>query len=715
MVADETKAVRSALFVRTTMEVLRDAPEPLPVQEVLSRVLERTGSPTPYEMEPYKDGSTRWEVHLRWFSGDAATIGWITKRGGWAITEAGLAALETHPHGGDPVNDPLITELKARYRQIDQKRKAAHKNLSEVQRFIAQAIDQVTPGWWTADADIAVLTGTEAEEVRHFLAAGRTKLPTSYRVLTADGAIPPEGMLHSSFRNVSLQQRLENEGVDFDADGHADSGQRLTADALKELLERPALMPPAPAPVQRAWMIREPRSEGRSLLGHWISNQRAELDLPQATAFEPGISSEELRLYVRDAYAHKSYAVQEQRFIEYDRFLRQMNPDDLIVTTSRGRVYLGIVVGSPDVDGIGSGHAVVRRPVHWRNDTEPLDLRGLAGPLPALLTSQEHVVDLTSALVELKELNRRYDTGSAEPEEPVSKEPEFHHVDDTLADTLLLDDVSWLRKLESLLARRKQIILYGPPGTGKTFLAQEFARHLTEDQAVKLIQFHPSYAYEDFIEGFRPTKGEDGTISFELAAGPFRTLAEEAQDDPSTPYILIIDEINRANLAKVFGELYFLLEYRDRRINLQYTPKEGFSLPGNLFIIGTMNTSDRSISLPDAAMRRRFAFLELHPSEEPTRGLLRRWLAKHGKESDLPELVEELNRRIEEDLPEGRDHAIGPSYFMHEHIYEEDDGLEQVWDTDILPLLREMHAAFGADVKDRYGLAGLREAIGSGG
>ena len=150
-------------------------------------------------------------------------------------------------------------------------------------------------------------------------------------------------------------------------------------------------------------------------------------------------------------------------------------------------------------------------------------------------------------------------------------------------------------KVADLLWERKQIILYGPPGTGKTYLARELGRHLT-DGAVKLVQFHPSYTYEDFFEGFRPEPGGSGTLTFALRAGPFRDFAEVAADNPTTAYILIIDEINRANLAKVFGELYFLLEYRDESISLQYSPDKEFTLPQNLFIIGTMNTADRSIA-----------------------------------------------------------------------------------------------------------------------
>lgn len=132
------------------------------------------------------------------------------------------------------------------------------------------------------------------------------------------------------------------------------------------------------------------------------------------------------------------------------------------------------------------------------------------------------------------------------------------------------------------------------------------------------MQFHPSYSYEDFFEGYRPVPSEDGKVGFELRPGPFRRIVEAARQDLSMPHILIIDEINRGNLAKIFGELYFLLEYRDQSIGLLYSAGEedDFTLPGNVFLIGTMNTADRSIALVDTAMRRRFAFMPLHPAEE---------------------------------------------------------------------------------------------------
>jgi 5-methylcytosine-specific restriction protein B len=192
-------------------------------------------------------------------------------------------------------------------------------------------------------------------------------------------------------------------------------------------------------------------------------------------------------------------------------------------------------------------------------------------------------------------------------------------------------------------------------------------------RAVALVQFHPSYTYEDFFEGFRPEPRKDGQLQFGLRAGPFRRLVDDAREHPGDPYLLIIDEINRANLAKVFGELYFLLEYRDRAIGLLYSAEREFTPPPNVFVIGTMNTSDRSIALVDAAMRRRFAFVELHPAQPPSDGLLRKWLARLQQTEELtenldaPDLLDELNNRIEDragdravlldatgDLPQGR-------------------------------------------------------------
>ncbi|MFD0000234.1 AAA family ATPase [Nocardia sp. NPDC127526] len=451
-----------------------------------------------------------------------------------------------------------------------------------------------------------------------------------------------------------------------------------------------------------AWMIRGTGVDGWLREG-WIS-------VTSAQPIVDGVSKEQLQGIVRSSYAHKSYAFKEQRLAELDRFLLQMRVDDLIVAIRRNEVYFGFVTGKPVFTRDAYGSTAIRRPVSWTNIDRPVQLPELPAEVAVLLHTQDYLRDMTAVYHRLIEL---VSPGVDAQKPAVLNSPRFTHVNEAFAKAIHCDNILWLREIELLLTRRKQLIFYGPPGTGKTYLALNLARHLTEFHAVKLIQFHPSFSYEDFIEGFRPQSDQsNGTISFTLTAGPLRNFVEYAQDDPETPYILIIDEINRAQIDKVFGELYFLLEYRDQPINLQYSPHLPFRLPENLFIIGTMNTTDRSISLPDQAMRRRFAFVELHPSKEPTLGLLDRWLTEHGTSSDMPRVLEELNRRLASDLPEGEDQVIGPSYLMHPDLYmDQESGMDIVWRSDILPLLRELHIDTSIDVDRRYGLAELRRAI----
>ena len=329
--------------------------------------------------------------------------------------------------------------------------------------------------------------------------------------------------------------------------------------------------------------------------------------------------------------------------------------------------------------------------------------------MPALLQSQAYVVDLTEAYDQLAALIPRSDEEKPPPVRTIEKPQRTLSLSPVTAELAadLLMDAAELAKIRDLLWERRQVIFYGPPGTGKTYLATRLARHLTEDGAVKLVQFHPSYTYEDFFEGFRPSPGGDGSLTFTLRAGPFRDFAEVAAANPSTAYILIIDEINRANLAKVFGELYFLLEYRDSSISLQYSPDKEFTLPQNLFIIGTMNTADRSIARIDTAMRRRFSFVELDPRIPPVQGLLARWLSSNNLPNEPARLLDELNRRLED-----ADAAIGPSYLMKPSIYARPDGLERVWQYEIMPLLEDLF--YGQrDLAEAYGLESLRKAVAS--
>ena len=257
---------------------------------------------------------------------------------------------------------------------------------------------------------------------------------------------------------------------------------------------------------------------------------------------------------------------------------------------------------------------------------------------------------------------------------------------EALAEDIYLP-VDFLRNIRELLHEKKQVIFQGPPGTGKTFVAQKLARHLAGSEGrCRLVQFHPSYSYEDFVQGYRPTLIENGQPGFELKDGPFTRIARQAEADPDGQYFLIIDEINRGNLAKVFGELYFLLEYREMPMQLMYQhgDERAFTMPDNLHIIGTMNTADRSIALVDLALRRRFAFVGFSMTEEPVKGLLRRWLEANdlGEMAWVADVVDRANEKLD-------DHhaAIGPSHFMRTGLDE--TAVERIWKHNVLPYVEE--------------------------
>jgi 5-methylcytosine-specific restriction protein B len=273
-----------------------------------------------------------------------------------------------------------------------------------------------------------------------------------------------------------------------------------------------------------------------------------------------------------------------------------------------------------------------------------------------------------------------------------------------LADELLLP-ADWLRRVLELIEDRKQLILYGPPGTGKTYVARRLARFIAPDDAHrKTVQFHPSYSYEDFIEGYRPRAGETGNVFYELTPGPLRQLAKVAEES-AEPCVLLIDEINRGNIAKIFGELYYLLEYRgdEDQIELQYA-SEPFELPENLLIVATMNTADRSIAILDAALRRRFHSVEFFPDRPPIAGLLRRWLERHAPSmAYVADLLDAANRM----LPD-RHLQIGPSHFMRPGLDRR--WLERIWAHSVLPYIEEQFFD-EPDRVDEFTLAAVEQRV----
>ena len=278
----------------------------------------------------------------------------------------------------------------------------------------------------------------------------------------------------------------------------------------------------------------------------------------------------------------------------------------------------------------------------------------------------------------------------------------------------LMFPVEFLERIEKLLEDKRQVIFQGPPGTGKTYTAKKLAACLAgSEERVRLVQFHPSYAYEDFVQGFRPSL-DDGQPGFKMKDGPLLDMAEMARQEPDAKHFLVIDEINRGNLAKVFGELYFLLEYRDEEMHLLYSEsgEPPFAMPENLYIIGTMNTADRSIALVDLALRRRFYFVEFHPDEWPVKGLLLRWLdAKNPDMAWAAGIVDRANRLLK-DRGAG-EAAIGPSYLMKGDLDEEK--AKRIWEHNVLPYVEE-HLYGQPERLDEFGFDRLRgRSDGDGG
>ncbi len=243
------------------------------------------------------------------------------------------------------------------------------------------------------------------------------------------------------------------------------------------------------------------------------------------------------------------------------------------------------------------------------------------------------------------------------------------------------------RHLVGLASSGRPLLFQGPPGTGKTFVAVELARLLSGDEEgrFEVVQFHPSYAYEDFIEGIRPLVTEGSTLAYEIRSGIFLKLVDLARQHPDDPFFMVIDELNRANLPRVFGELLYALEYRgpEHTFRLPYSNAETY-IPDNITLIGTMNTADRSIALVDAAIRRRFR----HVNFAPDREVLRNWLRANNLgqlADDAAARMDHLNHELLKSLD--ADRLIGHTYFMRADLAE--SGYDAVWDEDIGPVLNE--------------------------
>ena len=255
-------------------------------------------------------------------------------------------------------------------------------------------------------------------------------------------------------------------------------------------------------------------------------------------------------------------------------------------------------------------------------------------------------------------------------------------------------------RLVGLLRNKKNIILQGAPGVGKTYAANRLAYSMMgvkDVERVMMVQFHQSYSYEDFIMGFRPS-----ATGFELRKGAFYNFCKKAEKDSDNEYFFIIDEINRGNLSKIFGELFMLIENDNRGNALQLLySDEKFAVPKNVYIIGMMNTADRSLAMLDYALRRRFAFFDIKPGFETPGFSEYRKALDNEKFNKLISCVESLNREISDDESLGEGFCIGHSYFCNLQPDTIDDSwLYGVVEYELIPLLKEYWFDEPMKVKD---------------
>lgn len=464
-------------------------------------------------------------------------------------------------------------------------------------------------------------------------------------------------------------------------------------------LPRPAVSQEVPQNSRSAWIVRM-TIDGKSAVARALDAGEVRLFYNVDTT--AGTSLEDLRAAFAATHPEASPHEAGVHAGNLFRFLTRMSSGDIVLVPDGSDLYLGVVATDALCDA-ETGHWF--RSVEFANADTPIDRGEVSPELYSKLRSLLTVTNIDVAIDELERLISDA-TGDAEATPVEDGGLSLLRVDDELARDLLLP-ADWLQDVVDMLEERGQLIFYGPPGTGKTYIAERLAQFLSPSGNYQVVQFHPSYSYEDFVEGFRPRLNSREELVYELLPGPLKSLADAARQNPHEPYFLIIDEINRGNIAKIFGELYYLLEYRESSLVLQYGSAESdeFSLPKNLFVIGTMNTADRSIAMVDAAIRRRFWFVEFAPTQPPISGLLRAWLKDEKRTDDLPaRLLDELNKRLDDS-----DASIGPSYLMNAQSATR-EGLHRIWKHAILPLLVE-HFYGRPEMVERFTLERLVTAI----
>lgn len=379
------------------------------------------------------------------------------------------------------------------------------------------------------------------------------------------------------------------------------------------------------------------------------------------------------------------------------QFAREIKPGD-IVFAKKGRstvIGRGVVQSGYEFDDTRADNRNVRK-VNWTHKGE--------WPHPGQ-AAMKTLTDITQYTDYVAELCAMFESDVEEDVEEQVTELKPYTAEKFLEE-VYMDEESY-QTLVELVKSKKNVILQGAPGVGKTYAAKRLAYSMMgvkDPSRVMMIQFHQSYSYEDFIMGFRPT--EKG---FELKRGAFYNFCKQAEIDSDNDYFFIIDEINRGNLSKIFGELFMLIEADKRGIELQLLySDERFSIPANVYIIGMMNTADRSLAMMDYALRRRFGFFEMKPGFDTDGFRAYRMSLGSEKFDRLIACIESLNNAITADESLGEGFCIGHSYFCN--LKEVTDrAFSSIVEFELIPLLKEYW--FDEPVKVRDWISNLRSAI----
>lgn len=382
------------------------------------------------------------------------------------------------------------------------------------------------------------------------------------------------------------------------------------------------------------------------------------------------------------------------------QFANEMKIGD-IVFVKKGMHQIigrGVVMSDYEYDNTRDDEYKNIRQVDWTHNGE--------WPHPGQAVMKT-LTDITSYTDYVEKLNSLFEDETEEDAEDVEKTYPPYTKEDFLSEVFMPEEE--YDKLSGILRIKKNIILQGAPGVGKTFVAKRIAFSMMgvkDVERVMMVQFHQSYSYEDFIMGFRPS-----TDGFELKRGAFYNFCKKAEIDGDNDYFFIIDEINRGNLSKIFGELFMLIENDKRGVSLQLLySDEKFSVPKNIYIIGMMNTADRSLAMLDYALRRRFAFFEIKPGFTTDGFREYRMNLKNEKFDKLIACVESLNNVISNDESLGDGFCIGHSYFCNLLPDTIDDQvLSGIVEYELIPLLKEYW--FDEPIKVKDWSSNLRSAI----